>query len=210
VLFVIDLETTGLNPQNACVWELGAVALQNGAIANEFHTRVCPELRFFRAEHRRVAREVCGLDDAELLALLDAPSVTEARQAFLSWACRVLDVPYPCDQTAWKTTVERATLRVTSYNQGFDGEFFRTMPWQVDFFAQAQAPLEWVWALCVMEATTQAMGEKGLLPAGKSSRWRYPKLSFACEHYGVSLTDAHSALADARAAAELAVKLGVT
>ena len=77
-LVVFDVETTGLNPTNSRLIEIGAVKLRNGELYEEFLTFVDPE-----TELPPKISELTGISKADLK---DAPKEAEALKAFLDFA----------------------------------------------------------------------------------------------------------------------------
>lgn len=76
---VVDLETTGLSPRRGDrVIEIGAVALENGTIAGEFHTLIDPG----RPVHPR-AQQVHGITDGMLLGMPKPDAVFPQFHRFL-------------------------------------------------------------------------------------------------------------------------------
>jgi DNA polymerase III epsilon subunit-like protein len=181
-LFVVDLETTGLEPRDACVWSVGAVCICGGVITEQFSEPVQPHLRNFSRRHREVVQQVSGLGAEELLALLDARPAGDVRTDLLLWMLR---------------TGQRLPAPVTSYNVAFDRKFLEGWPWYLGTYLE--------WQPCLMLAAQQQMGDA--LERRDNGTTRYPKLSAACEYFAVELTEAHSAIGDARAAAHLALRM---
>lgn len=66
---VCDLETTGLNPMNDRIIEVGMVRIQQGEIVEKYHTMVNPGMPLSLKIKR-----ITGIDDADLA---DAPPITE-------------------------------------------------------------------------------------------------------------------------------------
>jgi len=192
MLFVVDLETTGLDPQTACVWQIGCAAVAGGRIVSEYETKVRPLPDLFQSPHREVVRRVSGLDDTALLALIDAPPYDEA--AYLWW------------RWTWETCGNPFLRRVTSFNVTFDRLFLerllccRTFGEHTVFGGHQELQ----WQPCIMAAAAQAMG---LLP--RSDGAYRVRLAVACEHFDIPLNGGHDALIDARAAALLAIRLGM-
>lgn len=136
-LIVIDIETTGLYPDDACIWEIGAVAVREGALVAEFSSRVQPLLAHFQAEHRGVCQRVSGLSDAELLSLLDEPDSATVSRRLLEWIIGPAGVRPP-------------QFLYAAYNVDFDGGFLALAPWGIS------APD--AWAPCLMKRAQAAMG----------------------------------------------------
>lgn len=91
---------------------------------------------------------------------------------------------------------EPGTAWVTSFNTDFDRPMLERM-----------GEFGWRWAPCIMKRAMGVMGPAGALPRRRGS-WKWPKLSEAASFFGVTFKgDAHRALADTRAAAEVLVAL---
>lgn len=213
MLFVIDLETTGLDPKTAGVWDLGAVAVHRGEIVSEFQTHVYPGRECLQTEHLDVVQRVSGVSPQELIWLLHqtAPSVPLARRQLLEWMLKLSGVKAYPNGDEWKLAdgQERVPLALTSYNVGFDAKFLRSLPWSIEHGAHGMGCCEIAWAPCVMVAASDELGRKGLLPSNGRGGYRWPKLPLACQHYGVEFVETHRALSDARAAAQLAILLRI-
>lgn len=74
----IDLETTGLNPKQDKIIEIGAVRVEGGRIAGQWETFVNPGRKL---EERIV--ELTGIHDEQLA---DAPGIEEVLPEFLAFA----------------------------------------------------------------------------------------------------------------------------
>lgn len=111
--------------------------------------------------------------------LADAPPTEEVAARFVGW---------------WKTC---GSPWATAFNVGFDRPMCERMT------------LDLRWASCIMKRSMEVMGPLGVLRPGKfGKQWLWPKLSFAAEHFGVSVVgDAHRALTDARTAAGIAIAI---
>ena len=77
-LVVVDLETTGTDPQHDAITEIGAVRVRGGEVLGEFRTFVNPE----RPIPAYIAR-LTGITDAQVA---DAPTITTALPLFLDFA----------------------------------------------------------------------------------------------------------------------------
>lgn len=77
-LVVFDVETTGLNPNNSRLIEIGAVKLRNGVLCEEFSSYVDPE-----AELPPNITELTGISKADLKG---APKEIDALRAFFDFA----------------------------------------------------------------------------------------------------------------------------
>ena len=72
-----DIETTGLHRETDYITEIGAVVLKNGEIVERYNTFVRPE--------KPIPREVVELTGITDDMVADAPSQSEALNAFLDW-----------------------------------------------------------------------------------------------------------------------------
>jgi DNA polymerase III epsilon subunit-like protein len=188
-LFVLDLETTGLQPTDACIWEIAAVAVRDGEILGEFQSRVQPRLEHFTARHREIPKRISGLDDTALLWLLDAAPAREVSQVFRKWVVDTSQTEIMGISGDWS---------VTSYKASFEQSFLREYPWGLD------SPI--AWADCLKLRSFEAMKAANACPVGQRDP-RWPKLGEACAYFGVPFSETHSALNDARAAAGLYLAL---
>ena len=187
LLIVVDTETTGLDPGAGCVWDLGAVALRDGCIVGEFESLVRPHPDRFQREQRAVVKRISRLDDAGLLALFDAPPVRVVEDRLAEW---------------WRSFSPAIPVTFTSFNVAFDSKFLIHDPWELGY-----AP----WGPCVMEACREPMAQAGLLQrTSDGQRWKWPKLTAACAFFHIPFEETHCALSDARAAAALAIRLGLS
>jgi DNA polymerase III epsilon subunit-like protein len=205
-LFVVDLETSGFEPESAGVVELAAVAVRDGALVGEFSSLVYPGAEFLCTDKQLESLSISGITVEELEAARDRGCTPErVRARFRLWMLeRALEGQWA---GTWPGTLSGlGPHRITSYNLPFDSKFLRAEPWRLDV-TEGFPAVEW--APCVMQRATDAMGAAGLLQKNRYHGWRWPKLSAACDHYHIPLDGAHRALADARAAANLAIRLGV-
>jgi DNA polymerase III epsilon subunit-like protein len=218
MLFVIDLETSGLRPEaGAGVVELAAVCVKGGVITDRFSTYVWPGRECLQAEHRKVLAEVSGIDPLTLLDL-GVPDVITARDRLTSWLLGNAGVSRPKAAHEWSELrleseaagkPPRTPLPLTTYNREFDLGFLERLPWQLSWYLRTQAPVEVVFAPCVMLAAVGAMGAAGVLERRRDGNWKWPRLPLAARHFGIEFSETHRALADAEAAARLAIALGV-
>lgn len=214
LLFCVDVETTALEPSDGAIVELAAVCLKDGQVADRFSTLVWPGREFLREKHRRVLSDFAKIDPLRLMDE-DVPDTYGARLLFLRWLCGNAGVPIPKDAAQWQAVAsdgfaERTPLRLTSFNVEFDRKFLAGLTWDLHYHCRALAPAEIEWAPCVMLAASEDLGRQGKLPRNKTNTgYRWPKLSFACEQYGIPFTETHRALNDAEAAAQIALRLGV-
>jgi DNA polymerase III epsilon subunit-like protein len=228
-LIVIDYETTALQPSEGCVWQVAACAVRHETIIGQFEAKVRPLISKFQAKNRATLKEFSGLDDAALLALLDEQPFSVVVDLFQRWihrlgGCRKARAEDECPHTydtegscvicasihpdAWSKG-QGYPLRLTSFNVAFDRTFFEAEQWGWVEAAQYEMPIEW--QACVMDRAAKAMGRTGprftrCTPYGRVNT---VSLASACEHFGIVNEKAHDALADTRAAAELAIKLGL-
>jgi hypothetical protein len=214
LLFVVDTETTGLDPAEAGIVELAAVCLRDGQVSDRFSTLVWPGREFLREKHRQALAAHSQIDPVRLLDE-DVPVVVNARRLFLNWLCGNAGMNVPRDAAAWQAQasdafMDRTPLRLTSFNVAFDSKFLSCIRWELGFHCRALAPVEIEWAPCVMLAASQALGEAGKLPRNRDNTgWRWPSLARSCQEFEIPFTETHRALPDAEAAAALAVRLEV-
>lgn len=236
MMFVVDLETTALRPEKGGVWDLGVVAVHDGAVAGEFQTLVWPGRHCLQSEHLSVIERVSGLTPGEILPQLLAmgvPDVATARVKLIDWLYTHLDVRragedvrgpkcvFPqcngagfwwegpqgdrrqrfCDvcQGTGKLLLPRVSIPLTAFNRPFDLGWLEAQPWQFPWFVRALGHAELTEVPCVMAAAAKEIRT----PNGRV------KLSSACAYFGVPPGTAHRAIDDARAAAHLAIKLGI-
>ena len=83
---VVDLETTGLSPEQASILEIGAVRVARLAAGREFQTLVRPPAPLSRA-----IADLTGIDDA---MVADAPPPKDALRAFHRWFGRGGAAPF--------------------------------------------------------------------------------------------------------------------
>lgn len=182
-LFVVDTETTGLEPEDGAIVELAAVAVVGGEVVSEFASLVWPGREYLQARHQ----ETLAISGIGLPDLIDMGAAPPAETVCARWA-------------QWMAIVQgdAGPYRMTAYNAEFESRFLRAPPW-------AGVPFDWQG--CVMRHCTERMGAARALEKRRDGQWRWPKLIAACDHFGIELDGAHRALADARAAARLALYL---
>ena len=78
---VIDLETTGLNPANSEIIEIGAVKVENGVLTGHFQMLVKPQ--------QMPSPEISDLTGITPEMLIDAPPLSVALQALLDFASAI-------------------------------------------------------------------------------------------------------------------------
>ena len=172
ILFVADVETTGLNPMTAGIVEVGCVAIRGGHVVSEWSSLVWPGREYLGPENRR-ALYISGITIEELL---DAPEPEFVRDCLDAWMQSI--------------TQSNEAPPVTSYNLPFDRAFL-----------MAHLGVEestFPWAPCIMAQARAAMAYTG----------RYgPSLARTCEWLGIEREEQHRALADARDAGRVWLKL---
>lgn len=181
---ILDVETTGLDPATAGVWQLGAVLWEEGREIDALEILVRPEAHHWTEEHRARARAKSGLTEAEeaLLRLPSFPGLPAALRVLLLWI-------YERQPSA---------VIATSYNLPFEQAFLDNTDCSLSILAY-QADVDLRWGPCLM-----ATAAKALTP-GK------PRLSLekACAALGLPWSGSHRALADARLAAQVGARLGM-
>jgi len=131
-LFVIDTETTGLDPLTAGVVEIGCVAIQGARVVEEWASYVWPGMAKLALPTHREVLNISGISP---IRLLDAPDLEEAL-----W---VLDL--------WMGQIDpdnRVAYQCMSFNTPFDSAFLASA-----------ARLDWV--DCVMGRSRAAMRYTG-------------------------------------------------
>jgi len=177
---ILDVETTGLDPDTAGVWQLGAVFRQGGREVESIEMLVRPEERHWTPEHRALARRISGLTAAEELRLpaeLTLPEALCGLVALLLW--------------------HEGPIIATSYNLPFERGFLDREPAALSRLAR-EAGLDWRWGPCLMAAAVKALAP---------GRERL-SLRSACAALDIPWSADHRALADARLAALLGERLG--
>jgi len=86
---VFDLETTGLNPSQHEIIEIGAVKFKNGEIIDEFNT-------FVKAENK-IPPKITEITGIEEKMLIDAPPLKDAINKFLEFADKSVLVAHNAD-----------------------------------------------------------------------------------------------------------------
>ncbi|WP_186277140.1 3'-5' exonuclease [Corynebacterium anserum] len=99
---VVDVETTGLNPEKERIIEIAAIAVTNGQIDGTFHLLVNPERNI-----PRVVEKLTGIRDADVK---DAPAAQAALAEFGKFI------------TA-HTSTKNTTTRIIGHNVAFDLAF---------------------------------------------------------------------------------------
>lgn len=177
---IFDLETTGLHPDNACVWDFACVAVNDGEIVSHFHSKVQPVLKHFTKTHRDLVQRISGLSESDLLELLDAPEIGEVRASFIQWMYEI-----------------NASRMATSYNREFDFRFLEGPLWCLSLW---EAP-------CVMNAVKERLGRRVNLTTACQ---HFGVLQVdVTETMLPEDCIPHRALPDALLAAHLAIKLGM-
>jgi len=184
-IVVLDLETTGWFSEKpdkdwARVVEIGAVMLDaTGQEISAFSSLICPDVLDERAAP---ALEINGITPAMLRS---APRAMAVAYTFRHW----LSLP---DLGAFTP--------VTSYNTKFDRRFFERLDGDGAHLVE--------WAPCVMVAAHTAMTQAGEVIVDRAGRkTQHVSLKRACGHFKVKPAQAHRALDDARAAAQVLVAL---
>lgn len=182
MLIVIDIETTGLDPKIACIWNVGAVAVRNGEIIEQFESLVQPFPDKFTPEHRGIVTKVSGMGPDGFTKLWDAPKPSTVARRLQTWwtglAVQHSEVPM-----------------FTAFNAAFDSKFLCLSPWNI---------VEPLWTDCVMLRAGDAMDVR----PGRDGK-KYISLHKSCLHYGIEQEQAHDGLDDARCAALIAIQLGM-
>lgn len=91
MLFVIELHTSGPRPGAGAIWDLGAVAVQDGRVVSEWSSFVWPDRANLQAENLAHVQSRHGIGAERLLSDLTcftSPEVAVARLQFLDWLYR--------------------------------------------------------------------------------------------------------------------------
>ncbi len=179
---VLDTETTGVFGRDwwARVVELGAVILdRDGSRLDTWSRLVMPDVL-----DEELAREALAVNHlrAEDIRRLGQPTRMAAAD-FMAWLRG--------HNVTW----------CTSFNAGFDRRGMEQM-----------GVTRIRWASCVMLRATEVMGAAGAAEERArprpGDRYKWVKLSAAVQHFGVTVEgDPHRALADALAAADVAIAI---
>lgn len=180
--FLADVETSGFTPIYGCIWQVAIVAVRGSEIVGEFESKVRPIPELWTEAHKDVARKISGLEEKHFQWLENC-------------------TPFP-DQVSFKMETFINDLRevhqihqpqISSYNRRFDKAFLEVEPYSLSRRSNGE------WGPCLMYEAKKAMGTKQCV-----------KLAEACAWFGIDPRTGHRALADARAAAKLAIALGLT
>lgn len=99
---VVDLETTGLSPESACILEVAAVRVAALELAGKFETLIRP-----RAPISRAIADLTGIDDA---MLADAPDARFALRGFRNWFERTGPAPFVAHNARFDAGFVKRTL----------------------------------------------------------------------------------------------------
>jgi DNA polymerase III alpha subunit (gram-positive type) len=188
---ILDVETTGLDPGIAGVWQLGAVLWHphlgtgKGEI-DHFENFARPEAAHWTEVHRALAREKSGLTLAEEALMSSQPPLPETIARLIERLC------------AWDMGKVPWRFLATSYNCDFERRFLDREPAAISRRA-AEAGLDFRWGPCLMAAAVAAL-------APERERLSLQK---ACAALRIPWDGSHRALADARLAAQVGERLGV-
>jgi DNA polymerase III alpha subunit (gram-positive type) len=182
---ILDVETTGLDPTTAGVWQLGAVLWDPAAPANAREIAageqlIRPAAHHWTEEHRALARRISGLTPAEEGRIAEG-TVPDLAQAMRSLAINL-------------TFHEAAEIIATSYNLHFEQGFLPDLPAAIQ-----EAGMEFQWGPCLMRAAANRFAPER----------EHFSLFRACAALDLPWTGTHRALADARIAAQVGERLGV-
>lgn len=157
---VLDFETTGLNPQQDRIIEIGAVKLQAGRIIDSLSMMVDPGIPL-----PPVITQITGISDAMLLGQEKALTALPKLMVFIA------DSPLAAHNAAFDCAFLESELARL-------GQSYRAAQIDTLFFAQKLYP--------------------------ELKRYR---LASVCKHLGVSLKNAHRAVNDATATAQILAKM---
>ena len=180
--FVCDVETTGLDPVNDAIVEIGAVEVAvDGEIVGRLQMLIYPGWEYLDNPHVDDALRVQGRTKEDVLIGEDPHTAAKLLKAFLG---------SPSDDVA-----------VGFYNQKFDFGFLSQPPYNLSheygFFD-------------IMLMAAEIMGKAGspYCPQWPDGQYKWPKLREAAEFFEVDVPEnMHNALADAEVAAKVAVEI---
>lgn len=176
--FVLDTETTGLDPATASVVEVGIVLFREGKPVETFGRLIRPRNGFDSPDCEEALR-VNGLTRADLQA---APTFREVHVDLARWLA-ALDVNEPA-----------VSLPVYAFNLPFDRKHMAA-----EYAAIGLSDCI-PWAGCI---AVQAAKKLGPRKAGESRR-----LTALAQRFGIDTGTAHRAVDDARTAGLLCLALG--
>lgn len=179
-VIVLDTETTGLYNKHpyARIWDLAAVLLDiTGAVVDSFEQVVLPSILDDRAEE---ALRIGGVSQE----WIRENGVPES-EAILPWN-RWLSGHPDAKCTAFNVQFDRPMLKRCGFESGIQ------------------------WGPCLMRLAQAEMGKAGALPVSKwdENEFKFPSLKEASSYYAIEqFTPAHRALADAKTAAAILLKI---
>jgi len=184
-IIVVDTETTGLGAQQYrkdAIVQVGAVVVRDGNIIDEYNSCCWPGEEYFLDGRADYALEINSLSYDQLLMY---PTDIVVADLFRNWISKYLPA------------------RITAFNVAFDKAFLDQKPWNL-------YDIEGLgWGKCIMLHAAEYLGEMGENYITWSGSWKWPKLEKACRVLDVDLINAHDAAGDARAAAEVMMKMGM-
>ena len=186
---IIDGESTGLGKQvdrEDRLVEIGAVCLKDGKTVNTFQSYCNPGDRYFENGRAYEALRINKIDYEQCIK--KAPSDEEVALRFKLWLSRY----HPC------------TIYI--YNRDFDMQFLTVEPWNIVEDDDVR------YGPCILLHVGKYLGERGQnVWNAKYEQWKWMKLVDAARTLGIVVADdmAHSALYDAKLAAEVCLRSGL-
>lgn len=177
----MDCETTGLDPNEHAVIEVAMIIEDGGREVGEKVWRMRP---FATDKINKDALEKNGLDRADVLAYPDPVGQWQSIEKWLGRFVKKFD--------------KNDKLSPAGHHVGFDVNFLKAL-WR-----KADKEKKGIFYGSWFDYRTIDSGAfvNWLIMAGALNLPDY-KLGTLCEHFGIELTDAHTALADADAARQL-------
>lgn len=185
-IIVVDTETTGLGGQDSredAIVQIGAVVVRDGMIIDEFNSCCWPGEKYFIGGRANYALMINNLSIDKLRS---SPHDDIVAMKFREWMEQYL------------------TTKITAYNVAFDRPFLEQKPWSL------QETVGLTWGSCIMLYAAEYLGERGMNRRHpRYGNWKWKKLEEVARFLGVALTNAHDAMGDAKAAAEIMLKMGM-
>ena len=184
-IFVIDIETTGLNPFEDEVLEIGIVRIDKARnISGKFSSLVWPGEEVFSLPE--TARAL-AFKNRHKIDFINAPSPEEVAKATMAFI------------GDWKDTL------ITSFNVQFERGFLRRKAWQ-------RIGKGYPWSVSLMDQCSNIMGPAGSPCCSWNEvrkAYNWPRLTEAAHYFGVSYDprSRHSALHDAEVSAGIYLKV---
>ena len=183
-IIVVDTETTGLGSQDSredAIVQIGAVAVVQGEMIDQFCSYSWPGEKFFIDGRADYALSINNLD---IDMLRSSPPDEIVAVKFQEWM---------------KTHLP---AKITAYNIAFDRPFLVQEPWNLRDIPGLE------WGECIMQYAAEYLGERGMNRRHPYfGNWMWKKLGAAARSLNVDIANAHDALSDARAAADIMMRM---